>query len=385
MAQRNSSGRGTTATRTKRQSGNQTPNTPGVSESAISRMKVDDIRSQLKRRGVSGISALRKPELVKTLARTMRGEGGAARRSSGPAGRPAATRKSTAAKKTTARRATSPAKSAPAARATGARAKATGTRKAVPARAKATSSRATTARAKAAPARAKATLSRATATRAKAAPSRAKAASRPAARAKAAPARAKATSSRVTTARAKAAPARAKATSSRTTTTRAKAAPSRAKAAPTRAKAAPARAKAAPAKAATTRKATSARAQSAPTRGPASSRSIGSSQLITSLADRPERPGRSLVTRNHEVIQRWARARGAKPATIAGTEREGRPGVLTFNIPGYRESSRIREITWDDWFRTFDLRRLNLIYQEQMRDGRQSNFFRTENPNREDG
>ncbi|MEV7262228.1 hypothetical protein AB0N38_01600 [Micromonospora aurantiaca] len=293
-------------------------------------MKVDDLRSQLKRRGVSGISALRKPELVKTLARTMRGEGGAARRSTGPAGRPSATRKSTAAKKTTAakrttsarRSATSPAKAAPAARAAGARAKATGTRKAAPARAKATSSRA-----------------KATPARAKAAP-----------------------------ARAKAAPARAKA------------APARAKAAPSRAKAAPSRAKAAPA-----RKTSSARAQAAPTRGPASSRSIGSSQLITSLADRPERPGRSLVTRNHEVIQRWARARGAKPATIAGTEREGRPGVLTFNIPGYRESSRIREITWDDWFRTFDLRRLNLIYQEQMRDGRQSNFFRTENPNREDG
>ncbi|MBC9005101.1 hypothetical protein H9X94_24465 [Micromonospora aurantiaca] len=351
MAQRNSSGRGTTATRTKRQTGNQTPNTPRVSESAISRMKVDDLRSQLKRRGVSGISALRKPELVKTLARTMRGEGGAARRSTGPAGRPSATRKSTAAKKTTAakrttsarRSATSPAKAAPAARATGARAKATGTRKAAPTRAKATSSRAKTA-----------------SSRAKATPARAKAAP---ARAKAAPARAKAAPSR-----AKAAPSRAKA------------APSRAKAAPSRAKAAPSRAKAAPA-----RKTSSARAQAAPTRGPASSRSIGSSQLITSLADRPERPGRSLVTRNHEVIQRWARARGAKPATIAGTEREGRPGVLTFNIPGYRESSRIREITWDDWFRTFDLRRLNLIYQEQMRDGRQSNFFRTENPNREDG
>ncbi|WP_244218751.1 hypothetical protein [Micromonospora arida] len=101
--------------------------------------------------------------------------------------------------------------------------------------------------------------------------------------------------------------------------------------------------------------------------------------------DRPERPGRSLITANHEVIQRWARERGAKPATIAGTERDGRAGVLTFNIPGYRESSRIREITWDDWFYTFDLRRLNLIYQEQLRDGRQSNFFRTESPDREDG
>ncbi|MFI2710129.1 hypothetical protein ACH495_08365 [Micromonospora sp. NPDC018662] len=317
MAQRNSSGRGTTATRTKRQTGNQTPNTPRVSESEISRMKVDDIRGQLRRRGVSGTSALRKPELVKTLARTMRaeGRGGAARRSTGPAGRPAAAKKTAAAKRTAARKttsarrkATAPAKAAPAARATGARAKATGTRKAAPARAKATASRA------------------------KAAPSRAKAA------------------------------------------------PARAKAAPSRAKAAPSRAKAAPA-----RRAAPARAQAAPTRGPASSRSIGSSQLVTSLADRPERPGRSLVTRNHDVIQRWARARGAKPATIAGTERGDRPGVLTFNLPGYRESSRIREITWDDWFRTFDSRRLNLIYQEQMRDGRQSNFFRTENPNREDG
>ncbi|WP_405094343.1 hypothetical protein [Micromonospora sp. NBC_01392] len=273
-------------------------------------MKVDDIRGQLRRRGVSGTSTLRKPELVRTLARTMRaeGRGGAARRSTGPAGRPAAAKKTTAAKKTAARKttparrtATSAAKAAPATRATGARAKATGTRKAAPVRAKATPSRA------------------------------------------------------------KAAPVRAKATPARTG-----AVPSRAKAAPTR-KSAPAR------------------AQAAPTRGPASSRSIGSSQLITSLADRPERPGRSLVTRNHEVIQRWARARGAKPATIAGTERGDRPGVLTFNLPGYRESSRLREITWDAWFRTFDSRRLNLIYQEQLRDGRQSNFFRTENPNREDG
>nr|WP_225851961.1 hypothetical protein [Micromonospora sp. AMSO12t] len=109
-----------------------------------------------------------------------------------------------------------------------------------------------------------------------------------------------------------------------------------------------------------------------------------SSQLISSTADRPERPGRSLVTTNHDVIRNWARERGAAPATIAGTEREGRPGVLTFNMPGYRESSRVREITWDEWFRTFDERKLNLIYQEQLRDGRPSNFFRTESPDRED-
>ncbi|KIR62864.1 hypothetical protein [Micromonospora haikouensis] len=292
MAQRNSSGRGGAATRTRRQTGNQTPNTPTISESEISRMRVDDIRGQLRRRGVAGISVLRKPELVKALARTLRAEGrGAARRSTGPAGRASGTKAKTAG----------------------------GTRTAAAARTKATP-----ARAKASPAP----------TRAKAAPGRAKAAPSPAR--KAAPASASAR---------RAAPAR---------------------------KAAPARA------------GQGAAQRSAIRTGRSSSRSARSSQPITSLQDRPERPGRSLVTTNHDVIRRWARERNARPATIAGTERNGRAGVLTFNLPGYRESSRVREITWDEWFRTFDGRRLNLIYQEQLRDGRQSNFFRTESPDRED-
>ncbi|MEV4660510.1 hypothetical protein AB0J85_01030 [Micromonospora echinofusca] len=298
MAQRNSSGRGGTATRTKRQAGNQTPNTPTISESEISRMKVDEIRGQLRKRGVSGISALRKPELVKTLAKTLRAErpaGGAARRSTGPAGRATGTRASAG--------------------------RAAATKKAASGRAAG-----------------------------KAAPGRAQAAN------KAAPAK---------KAAAKKAPARKAA---------AKAAPARKTTAAAR-KAAPA-----PARAGTPRGGTTTGVRT----GRSTSRSVRSSQLISSTADRPERPGRSLVTTNHEVIQRWARERGAKPATIAGTERAGRAGVLTFNMPGYRESSRIREITWGEWFRTFDERKLNLIYQEQLRDGRPSNFFRTESPDRED-
>ncbi|WP_329015259.1 hypothetical protein OG271_08240 [Micromonospora rifamycinica] len=307
MAQRNSSGRGATATSTTRRTGNRTPNTPGISEAEISRMKVDDLRGQLRRRGISGISALRKPELVKTLVRTLRSEvrgGGAARRSTGPSGRAPARRN-------TAR----------------------------------TSAGATTAAGRAAPAR------RSTPARAKATPARAKA----------------------TPARAKATPARAKAT------------PAQAKATPAQAKATPAR-RAGPARSAA-KAAPAARATRSPgvRTGRSTSRSVRSAQLISSPADRPERPGRSLVTTNHQVIRNWAAARGARPATIAGTERDGRPGVLTFDIPGYRESRRVQVVSWNDWFRTFDGRRLNLIFQEQLRDGRQSNFFRTESPDREDG
>ncbi|MDM4720979.1 hypothetical protein QTQ03_15770 [Micromonospora sp. WMMA1363] len=312
MAQRSSSGRGGTATRTGRQTGNRTPNTPQVSESAITRMRVDEIRGQLRRHGVSGVSTLRKPELVKTLVRTLRAAGrpgAAARASTGPAGRAAGTRASAG--------------------------RAAATRK--------TAGRTTTARAKAAPARAKAVPANKSAPAKKAAAKRA--AARGAVPAKTAPAK----------------PAK-------------RATPAKKAAAK---RAAPAAKKAAdgagPARGAAVRI------------GPFSSRSVRSSQVISSLEDRPERLGRSLVTTNHDVIRRWARQRNAKPATIAGTERDGRAGVLTFNLPGYRESNRVREITWAEWFRTFELRKLNLIYQERLRDGRPSNFFRTESPDREAG
>ena len=52
--------------------------------------------------------------------------------------------------------------------------------------------------------------------------------------------------------------------------------------------------------------------------GKKASKSLDYSQEITSTRDRPERPGRSLVTTDHEVIRQWAKARRAVPATVAG-------------------------------------------------------------------
>jgi hypothetical protein len=43
---------------------------------------------------------------------------------------------------------------------------------------------------------------------------------------------------------------------------------------------------------------------------------------ITSTGDRPERPGRSLVTTDHDVIRQWTERRAATPATVAGTEHD---------------------------------------------------------------
>ncbi|WP_229068864.1 hypothetical protein [Actinoplanes sp. DH11] len=56
-------------------SGNDTPNTPEVSESKIARMKVDELRAELARRGVKGTDGLKKPELVSKLVRKLTGKG----------------------------------------------------------------------------------------------------------------------------------------------------------------------------------------------------------------------------------------------------------------------------------------------------------------------
>jgi hypothetical protein len=106
-------------------------------------------------------------------------------------------------------------------------------------------------------------------------------------------------------------------------------------------------------------------------------------QVVTSVEEHEERPGRSLITTDHEVIRHWADERDAHPAKVPGTEHEGRPGVLRFDFPGYGGGD-LEEISWDDWFTTFDERELNFIFQEHKKDGSQSNFFRLENPDRED-
>jgi len=106
-------------------------------------------------------------------------------------------------------------------------------------------------------------------------------------------------------------------------------------------------------------------------------------QDVTSPEEHEERPGRSLVTTDHDVIRQWAEERGAQPATVPGSEYEGRPGRLLLDFPGYGGQD-LEHISWDDWFRTFDERKLNFLYQEHKKGGSESNFFRLENPGQDD-
>jgi hypothetical protein len=107
---------------------------------------------------------------------------------------------------------------------------------------------------------------------------------------------------------------------------------------------------------------------------------------INKPGEKADRDGQTLATRDRDVIEQWAEARGGKPATVAGTEHGGRPGVLRidFQDRGDDDTNRIQDISWDDWFRTFDARELVFIFQDRKSDGSQSNFFRLDSPTRDD-
>ena len=105
---------------------------------------------------------------------------------------------------------------------------------------------------------------------------------------------------------------------------------------------------------------------------------------LNSPDEHEDAPGQSLATRSHEVIERWAEERGGVPATVSSTKKEGgRPGVLRLNFPKFG-GRRLQEVSWEQWFRTFDKRKLVFLFQEHKKDGKQSNFFRFDSPLREE-
>ncbi|MEW6270555.1 MAG: hypothetical protein AB1689_14805, partial [Thermodesulfobacteriota bacterium] len=99
---------------------------------------------------------------------------------------------------------------------------------------------------------------------------------------------------------------------------------------------------------------------------------------------REAEPGETLASPDHDVIQHWAEERDAEPATVPGTEHDGTLGVLRFKFGRNSGSENLETVDWDEWLDTFDARHLTFLFQETLKSGRQSNFFRLDNPERED-
>lgn len=82
--------------------------------------------------------------------------------------------------------------------------------------------------------------------------------------------------------------------------------------------------------------------------------------------------GKKLKTlTDHEEIKKWVEARGGKPVRVKGTE-----NLLRIDFPGFNGKDKLEEISWDEFFKTFDENNLAFLCQEQTAEGKESRFFK---------
>src|SRR4051794_22706773 len=80
------------------------------------------------------------------------------------------------------------------------------------------------------------------------------------------------------------------------------------------------------------------------------------------------------ATINRDEIREWVEARRGKPACARGTGGRPDPGMLRIDFPGYSGQELLQEISWNEWFRSFDHHDLAFIYQDRTADGAESRF-----------
>ena len=72
------------------------------------------------------------------------------------------------------------------------------------------------------------------------------------------------------------------------------------------------------------------------------------------------------TTTNHETIRKWAEKKGGKPAAVARTHQGGDVGIVRIMFPNapHSEHQALTEISWEEFFKEFERRKLALLYEE---------------------
>ena len=74
------------------------------------------------------------------------------------------------------------------------------------------------------------------------------------------------------------------------------------------------------------------------------------------------------TTTNRDEIRKWVEERGGNPARVKGTE------LLRVDYPGYSGEDTLEEISWDEFFETFEASNLAFLYQDKTKEGELSRF-----------
>ena len=73
----------------------------------------------------------------------------------------------------------------------------------------------------------------------------------------------------------------------------------------------------------------------------------------------------SKKTTDHQEIKRWVEAHDGVPTVIEDTESGKGEGVLRIHFPKASADDQFKEISWDDFFETFDEKELAFLYQDE--------------------
>jgi hypothetical protein len=78
------------------------------------------------------------------------------------------------------------------------------------------------------------------------------------------------------------------------------------------------------------------------------------------------------TTTDHDEIRSWVEERGGRPAAVRETGGNGDAGILRIDFGDQDEG--LDEISWDEFFETFDENNLAFLHQDTTEDGSQSRF-----------
>ena len=80
------------------------------------------------------------------------------------------------------------------------------------------------------------------------------------------------------------------------------------------------------------------------------------------------------VTTDHGTIRRWVEERKGTPTRVKGTEDRSGEGILRVDFA--EPDEKLEKVSWEDFFRTFEDRKLAFLHQDKTADGKISRFFK---------
>jgi len=80
------------------------------------------------------------------------------------------------------------------------------------------------------------------------------------------------------------------------------------------------------------------------------------------------------TTTDHAAIRKWIEQRKGKPTKVKGTEGDDGEGILRVDFA--KPDEKLEPIDWDEFFETFEDRKLAFLHQDKTADGHVSRFFK---------